>query len=46
MSGPVQFGIFVFAVWLAIKFLRMFDRVAGRGPKAVEDGVRAAKRRK
>ena len=36
MEGLV---IVVVVVGLAIVFLRGFDRIAGRGPKQVEDGI-------
>jgi hypothetical protein len=32
-------GIVIVIVGLAILFLRGFDRIAGRGPKQVEDGI-------
>jgi hypothetical protein len=28
-------------VWVAVVFLKGFDRVAGRGPKQVSDGINA-----
>ncbi|GAB5386981.1 MAG: hypothetical protein Alis3KO_41040 [Aliiglaciecola sp.] len=35
----VVVGVF----WLAIKFLRGFDKVAGRGPKQIKDGINQSK---
>lgn len=39
--GP--FGVFILIVVMAVFFLRGFDRIAGRGPKQIKDGIKNAK---
>jgi len=35
----IVFFIFAAIIWAAIVFLRGFDKIAGRGPKQVKDGI-------
>jgi hypothetical protein len=39
MEGFIGLIVLIAIVWLAVVFLRGFDRVAGRGPKQVKDGI-------
>lgn len=40
MEGFIGFIVLIGIVGLAVLFLRGFDRVSGRGPKQVQDGIR------
>jgi len=40
--GP--FGVFILIVVVAVFFLRGFDRMAGRGPKQIKDGINSTKK--
>lgn len=37
--------IIIGVVVLAVVFLKKFDKVAGRGPKQIEDGIRQSKKK-
>jgi hypothetical protein len=40
MTPLIVFGIFVA---IAVVVLKCFDRIAGRGPKQIEDGINSSK---
>lgn len=44
MAGLILLAAFGGIAWLAVVILKQFDKIAGRGPKQVADGIEMARK--